>query len=227
MQAMGGRRQVVALDTPGYGASERPPERWDIQRYAAAIGEAIAMGENGPVDLFGYHTGAFLAAELAVQNPHLVRRLVLVGVPFFCGEERDEKRSTLGRPTQLSGDLSQFEERWSFFISSRTKGVSLEQGFAHFVDELAAYPYGWWTHDAAFRYAAEQRLPLVTQPCLVLNPDNHLSGPSRAAAKVLPSCEIQEMPHLSNAVLDIAALEMTDRIDAFLNREVSLALQFH
>jgi pimeloyl-ACP methyl ester carboxylesterase len=221
MRAMGDRRRVVALDTPGYGASDRPAERWDIPRYAAAIGEAIEASGDGPVDLFGYHTGALLAVELAVQKPHLIRRVVLLGVPFFRGQEREDWRMALGKPMHLTDQLSQFEERWDFFITSRTDGVPLDQGFANFFDELAAYPHGWWSHDAAFRYPAEQRLPLMTQPCLVLNPDNHLTAPSRAAAKLLPSCEVAELPHLSNAVLDLAARETADRIDVFLRAEVS------
>ena len=221
MTAMGARRRVVAPDTPGYGASDRPAGQWDIARYAAAIGEVIEAAEDGPVDLFGYHTGAFLATELAVQKPHLVGRLALVGVPYFRGEARAERLASFGKPMHLTDQLAQFEERWNFFITERTQGVPLSRGFSHFVDELIAYPYGWLSHDAAFRYPAEQRLPLVTQPSLVLNPENHLSAASRAAARIMPRCDVMELPHLSNAVLDVAAPELADRIDAFLRRTVS------
>jgi pimeloyl-ACP methyl ester carboxylesterase len=216
MRAMAGKRRVVAPDTPGYGGSDRPPERWDIGRYASALGEAIGEAGDRQVDLFGYHTGAFLATELAVQRPQLVRRIVLVGVPFFLGDARAERLATLGKVMHLSDRLEQFEERWSFLVANRALGVSLDLGFAHFVDELIAYPHGWWAHDAAFRYEAETRLPLVRQPSLILNPDNHLAAASREAARSIPNCRLVELPRLANAVLDVAGPELGELIDAFL-----------
>jgi pimeloyl-ACP methyl ester carboxylesterase len=221
MIAMGERRRVVAPDTPGYGASDRPSELWDIPRYAAAIGEAIEAANDGPVDLFGYHTGAFIATELAVQKPNLIRRLVLVGVPFFRGETREQRLASMGKPMRLTNQLAQFEERWDFFITERATGVPLAEGFAHFVDELIAYPDGWRSHDAAFRYPAEARLAMVTQPSLVLNPDNHLSAASRSAAGAMPRCEVIELPHLSNAVLDLAPEELANLADTFLAQTTS------
>ncbi len=216
LQALAGRRRLVAPDTPGYGASDRPEERWDIARYAAALGDAIDAAGDVQVDLFGYHTGAFLATELAAQRPDLVRRLILIGVPFFLMDGRTEKLATLGKEMHLSDRLDQFDERWSFFVTDRAPQVTLEQGFANFVDELAAYPHGWWAHDAAFRYAAETRLGLVRQPVLILNPDNHLAAASRAAAEFMPNCRVIELPYLANAVLDVAGAELADRIDAYL-----------
>jgi pimeloyl-ACP methyl ester carboxylesterase len=216
MRTIAERRRVVAPDTPGYGASDRPGERWDIVRYAQALGQAIDAAGDSYVDLFGYHTGAFLATELAAQRPDLVRSLVLVGVPLFLGDARKEKLATLGKAMRLSDSLAQFDERWSFFVTGRTSGVSLNQGFANFVDELIAYPHGWWAHDAAFRYEAETRLGLVSQPTLILNPDNHLAAASRAAGALMPNCRVVELSHLGNAVLDIAGPELAERIDAFL-----------
>jgi pimeloyl-ACP methyl ester carboxylesterase len=217
MTALAGQRRVVAPDTPGYGASDRPDGHWDIPRYAAAMAEAIEAAETGPVDVFGYHTGAFLATELAAQRPDLVRALVLVGVPYFPVEDRAAWLARLGAEMHLADNLDQFDERWSFFITNRARGVPLEQGFAHFVDELIAYPHGWWAHDAAFRYPAERRLGLIHQPALVLNPENHLSAASRAAAQAMPDCRITELPHLSHAVLDLAADDLAGLTHAFLN----------
>lgn len=217
MRALTGRRRVAALDTPGYGASDRPDGMWDIPRYAAAMAQAIKAAETGPVDVFGYHTGAFLATELAAQRPDLVRAVVLVGVPYFPAPDRAAWLARLGAPMHLTDDLEQFEERWSFFIAKRASGVALEQGFAHFVDELIAYPHGWWAHDAAFKYAAEDRLGLIRQPALVLNPDNHLSEASRAAARAMARCKVVELPHLSNAVLDLAPEELARLTHGFLS----------
>ncbi len=221
MTRLAGRRQCIAPDTPGYGGSDRPAERWDVARYAASLAEAIETCGAAPVDLFGYHTGALLAIELAAQRPDLVRRLVLVGVPYFPPDDRGSWLEKLGSPHVLSDGLAQFDERWRFFITDRAHGVPLPQGFAHFVDELTAWPHGWWAHDSAFRYEAETRLPLVRQSAVVLNPDNHLSEASRAAAQAMGDARVVELPHLSHAVLDLAADELADRADAFLGSPAS------
>jgi pimeloyl-ACP methyl ester carboxylesterase len=217
MAALTGRRRVVAPDTPGYGASDRPSERWDIAQYAEALGQTIEAAGDRQADLFGYHTGAFIATELAARRPDLIRRLVLVGVPYFEGAARAERLASLGKPMTLTDRLDQFDERWSFFIGDRYPGVTLEQGFANFVDELTAYPYGWLAHDQAFRYAAESRLPLVTQRTLILNPENHLAEASRAAARLMPNAQVLELPHLANGVLDVAGPELAELTHSFLN----------
>jgi len=218
MQALT-KRRVVAPDTPGYGESDPPEEIGPVplERYAAVLGEAVVANDERPVDLFGYHTGAFLATELAVQRPDLVRKIVLVGAPFFEGEDRAERLASLGKPEALEEGLDQFEERWSFFITNRAPGVPLAQGFAHFVDHLKAYPNAWWSHDAAFRYAAERRLPDVRHPTLVLNPHNHLAEASRRAAAQMPNATVVELPHLGNAVLDLAAPTLAAHIETFLS----------
>ena len=42
-------------------------------------------------DVMGYHTGVFIAVELAIENPNLIRKLVLPGIPFYIEPERSEK----------------------------------------------------------------------------------------------------------------------------------------
>lgn len=215
--AFDGRRRLIAPDTPGYGASDRPGRRWDIETYAAEMRAALRAAGEGPVDLLGYHTGALLAVEMAVQDPALVRSLVLIGVPYYLGEDRAERRATLAAPMVLTDRLDQFDERWSFFVGERPAGMSLSRGFANFVDELRAWPHGWWAHEAAFTYDVETAFRQVRQPTLVLNPANHLSAPSRAAAAALPQGRVIELPRLSHAIFELAADELSDHIEAFLD----------
>ena len=216
MRALPGRR-VVALDAPGYGASDRPPEPWPLERYVDALEQAVEAGGDGEIDLFGYHTGALFAVELAARRPALVRRLVLIGVPYFpAGPAREERRATLAAPMRLSGSLSQFDERWAFFVSGRKPGVTLEQGFANFVDELRAWPYGFWAHEAAFTCEPGPALKAVRQPTLVLNPRNHLAEPSRQAAALMPNARVEDVAELQDAVLDVGAEVLAPRIEAFL-----------
>jgi pimeloyl-ACP methyl ester carboxylesterase len=218
LEAMGKRRRVVAIDAPGYGASDPPPAPMDLAGYARALDEALDAAGESNVDLFGYHTGAVIAAELARQRPDRIRRVVLIGVPYFSGAEQAQWRARLAEPMTLTEELSQFEERWDYFITRRPPGVSLARGFENFVDELRAYPRGWWAHDAAFVFDVEACFAQIAQPVLVLNPDSHLAEASRRAARALSRGELVELPHLTNGIFDVAGEELAAAMDSFLSR---------
>ena len=219
MAALATSRRVLAPDTPGYGASDPPETQIELADYAERMGEALALDSDGRIDLLGYHTGALLAAELARQRPELIRRVVLIGVPYFEDAEREHWRGVLAKRMSLSEDLEQFEERWRFFITDRRDGVTLARGFENFVDELRAYPCGWWAHEAAFTFDVRRSLSRVLQPVLVLNPDNHLSEASRQAAACLPNAGLTELPSLDHAIFDTAPTMLASLIDAFLSKD--------
>lgn len=213
-------RRVVALDTPGYGGSDRPPAPATIEDYAAVLAEAARALEPGrPVDLFGYHTGAMLAVEMAAAHPELVRRLVLIGVPFFEGADNAIWARRLVHERRLAEDLGQFAERWDYLVAGRPAGVTLERGFSWFVDELRAVPDESWSHAALFRYDARPRLAAVRQPVLVVNPASALAEASRAAAGALPAATLVEMPDVANAVFDLAPERIAAAALRFLDAE--------
>jgi pimeloyl-ACP methyl ester carboxylesterase len=215
MRAMPNRR-IIAIDTPGYGASTRPPEPWSLELYAAALTEVVDAAGDGEVDLLGYHTGALLAILVAASRPKLVRRLILIGVPFFPDmAERLDWRQRLARPMCLGETLDQFQERWDYLVTERARHASLAIGFAHFVDELKAYPYGFWAHEAAFSFDPSGTLEAVTQPTLILNPATPLAEASRRAGARIPQSSVLELSDLGHGVLDVAASELAHHIEAF------------
>jgi pimeloyl-ACP methyl ester carboxylesterase len=208
--------RVAALDTPGYGGSSRPSEPWPLERYADALTEAIEGAGETRIDLLGYHTGAFLAVRIAAARPDLVRRLILIGIPYFADlSDRETWRQRLAAPMTLTEDLEQFEERWDYLVSNRARGADLAKGFDNFVDELRAYPYGFWAHEAAFTFEPEPSLREVAQPTLVINPANPLAQPSRAAAALMRQAKVVELPHLQHGVLDVAAKDLAGHIAQF------------
>ncbi len=216
LEALAPHRRVVALDTPGYGSSDAPAGCLDMAGYVDAVEAALEAAGEADLDVFGYHTGALIAAELARRQPKRVGRLVLIGVPYFTGEEQAAWRRRLAQPTSLTADLGQFQDKWDFFIGERPPGVDLAKGFENFVDELRAWPNGWWAHDAAFRFDVEQCFSRIVQPTLVINPHNHLAAASRHAAAALREGRLVEMPHLANGIFDVAAPEIARLIEEFL-----------
>jgi pimeloyl-ACP methyl ester carboxylesterase len=83
MQRLATRRFVVAPDAPGFGGSDALSGRATIARYADVLLEALTRLELGVFDLFGHHSGAAIAVELAVTYPQRVSRLALSGPPYL------------------------------------------------------------------------------------------------------------------------------------------------
>jgi pimeloyl-ACP methyl ester carboxylesterase len=82
-------REVILTDNAGVGLSTgRAPETVaGMARDAASLIDALGLGH---VDLFGFSMGGFVAQQIAVDRPELVRRLVLVGTGPRGGEGMDQ-----------------------------------------------------------------------------------------------------------------------------------------
>ncbi len=71
--------RVIAVDLPGFGASELPEREISIPAYAAFLDRLLAeIGVAEPVVVVGNSMGGFVAAELALAVPQRVEKLVLV-----------------------------------------------------------------------------------------------------------------------------------------------------
>jgi pimeloyl-ACP methyl ester carboxylesterase len=75
---------LIALDTLGNGDSAAPaPEVPDIAYFADAMRRVMDALELEQADLYGSHTGARIACELAATCPDRVRRVVFQGISDF------------------------------------------------------------------------------------------------------------------------------------------------
>ena len=223
MLEMSKDRQVMAMDTPGYGRSDPPPEPQPMIELAGTAADALdalgyGAGGQGAVDVIGYHTGCFIASELAVIRPDLVRRLVLPGIPFNVGEQRQEMYEQLAKPSELTEDGAKAMEIWDFWVTGRHPDVSLQRGASHFVDHLQSGPYSWWAYHSVFSYVAEERLPLVRQPVLVPNTHGNLQENSRAAAALIDDVKVVEMPDLTHGVFDVGVDQLSTVSREFLDQ---------
>lgn len=99
--ALSSVRRVVALDLPGFGASEplRGPTTWEA--LAESVLDVIAGLEVGRATWIGHSIGAAAAIVAAADRPEFVERLVLVSpvcyrvpLPF---DERALRTPVLGR----------------------------------------------------------------------------------------------------------------------------------
>jgi pimeloyl-ACP methyl ester carboxylesterase len=102
--ALAAGREVILTDNAGVGlsAGSAPETVAGMAADAASLIGALGLEH---VDLFGFSMGGFVAQQIAVDRPELVRRLILVGT----GPRGGRRRVGSGRARQLrlpQGDLS-------------------------------------------------------------------------------------------------------------------------
>jgi pimeloyl-ACP methyl ester carboxylesterase len=103
----------VAIDTPGYGASERDDADWSVDDYAnTAWLVADMLGLERPW-LFGRATGAVYMLHAAAQRPGAAAGIVLHGVPIYSDDEKRQRLAEFAPPYVLDSDGSHLAWIWS------------------------------------------------------------------------------------------------------------------
>jgi pimeloyl-ACP methyl ester carboxylesterase len=93
-----GTYRCVALDLPGFGRSKMPPREISITGYARVVDEVCEALGISSVSVVGNSMGGFIGAELALQFPTRVERLVLVSAAGLSQENvRHEPVLAVGR----------------------------------------------------------------------------------------------------------------------------------
>jgi pimeloyl-ACP methyl ester carboxylesterase len=81
-----GDRRVIAPTLPGLGGLDCPADWSDVLDYVDFVSQLVTDLQIGPVDLVGHSFGGFIASELLLRRPALVRRLVLSAPSGFVVE---------------------------------------------------------------------------------------------------------------------------------------------
>jgi pimeloyl-ACP methyl ester carboxylesterase len=217
-------RTVVALDYPGLGQSD-PSTTWrTVGDLAEIMIDAIESArltdeQHQSIDVCGYHTGAMVAAEVAIRRPDLVRRVILIGVPYFADPaENDAELQNVMQDRPLPTELAALESSWRFTMTDRHPDVVLERAYNNFLESAAAWRARAPVYRALHGYAAADRAVLVTQPALVLNPHGGLKTHTRAYAQLIQDVSLVELPHLSYGVFDVAPEQIADIMLEYLDR---------
>jgi pimeloyl-ACP methyl ester carboxylesterase len=220
-------RRVIAFDTPGYGMSDRPPQPLTASAYAAAFADAIDVLQlQTPVDVFGFHTGALLALELGLARPEAVARLALCGIPMRSAEERAARLQAVRAMPPPSADgihsLATSQKLWQFVVTERSAGVPLERAIDIFAEKNRTLHRGWWAYEGVWSYDYS-KLAQVTQPTVVMQPDDSLLESSRSAAALIPHAKFIALPDLERDVLELAVPLIATELRRFLTADPNAA----
>nr|WP_122011903.1 alpha/beta hydrolase [Maliibacterium massiliense] len=69
-------RRAIALDFPGFGQSDEPPQPWDVTEYMALTAEIIRTLDIAPCKIICHSFGGRVAILLAATYPDLVGKMV-------------------------------------------------------------------------------------------------------------------------------------------------------
>lgn len=139
MEQMHGERAFLAPDTPGFGGSfdpqQTPPSMFT---YAAWILEALDALGVGQMHLLGHHTGACIAAEIAVRHPERVLSCAFIGPVPLTQEERDEFRKHYRTPFSPDGAGNYLKTTWGY-LAGLGADADLDLHHREVVDTVRAY----------------------------------------------------------------------------------------
>ena len=136
LESVAVRHRVLAPDLPGYGRTDKPRARYTIPFFARFVRRYMAERNLRSAALVGASLGGRIALEVALDEPKLVRRLVLVntlglGRPQVSAAQFAYSLVTLPRVGEAVMNLARDALRWApptmiRRVAGRYAGVSAE-----------------------------------------------------------------------------------------------------
>lgn len=224
-------RRVVAVDTLGNGDSSPPasdsPSIFDLADAAWTALDALMPGR---LDLYGSHTGASIAMEIAIAHPERVRRLVIDGMGLYAVDEQAEILARYAREIVPDLEGTHLLKVWHFcrdqylfwpYYNRTTagrlpNGLPSPEAFHEFVVEvLKAVRTYHRSYRAAFRHPKAERLPLLRVPTLVVcSPSDMLYAYFQDVVALVPGARSAELPRWDDPRAEAST---ADVIAAFLD----------
>jgi pimeloyl-ACP methyl ester carboxylesterase len=230
IDALASTRRVVAFDNAGVGGSTGTTPHVIEQMAHDAIAFLTAL-ELRHADILGFSIGSFVAQEIALIRPDLVRRLILAssaprGAAGMHGWA-PEVIGAVGRPeTNPEGYLEVFFARSP---SSRQAGQdTLRRIYARTEDRDK--PTDWATRQAQYDavcawgipdHSQLQRLSGISQPVFVANGDSDpmiLPHYSYLIAGLIPQAAVKIYPDSAHGFLFQHHAEFAADVEAFLGK---------
>ena len=225
--ALAAEREIVLVDYPGVGSSTGEPKASipPTARSMIAFTDVLGLKE---IDLLGFSIGGFVAQEMALVRPKLVRRLVLAatgpkGAPRMHGWREDIATAARGesKPENLLYIM------FAHTDTSQAKGKEFLGRFLERQDARDA-PTSDAVRDAQYDaivewgipdHAALQRLTGINVPTLVIQGDNDLMIPTKLShilAGLIPDARITIYPDAAHGFLFQYPTEVAADVNAFL-----------
>jgi pimeloyl-ACP methyl ester carboxylesterase len=228
IDALATEREVILVDYAGVSSSTGLPAHTVAETARQIIAFAGAIGLTR-TDLFGFSLGGFVAQDVALTRPALVRRLILVGTgpkgaPGTYGWRQDI--ADHARADNPGGE----DLLYIFFAhteTSQAKGMEFLGRFlqrAEGRDTASSLAARDAQYDAVLDWGipdhgALQRLTAIKAPTLIIQGDNDLMIPTKLShlmAGLIPDAQIRIYPDAAHGFLFQYPTEVAKEVNAFL-----------
>jgi pimeloyl-ACP methyl ester carboxylesterase len=230
IDALATDRRVVTFDNSGVGGSTGATPSTIAQMANDAVAFLDAM-EFGEVDLLGFSIGSFVAQEIALIRPGVVRRLALAssapqGAAGMHGWAPEVIEAVGAPDPNPDGYLSVFFTRST---ASRQSGVQALGRMAARTEDRDG-PTSWQTRQAQYDavcawgipdHALLQRVSAIDMPVFVANGDSDpmiLPRYSYLLAGLIPGAHLKIYPDAAHGFLFQQHADYAADVNAFLTR---------
>lgn len=181
MQRLDDVGPLYALDTPGFGGSSRPAGKPDVSYYVDSLLQGIEALGIDEFNLFGHHTGAAIACQMAAEHPRRVRRLGMVGPVQLTAEERAVWQATAIKPLHIDHQATHLEQVWQRVTNLDSQPIaypaSAELATREAIDTLIAGDRWHEAYEAVFSQDFPACLDRVRCPILLVCGDGDVLYP--------------------------------------------------
>ena len=207
---------LIAPDTPGFGNSYQPNEPHSIKLYANAIHEMCQTLNISQAFIFGHHTGAAIATQLASVFPEFVQKLIMVGPPLLTDKQIAFLRERL-LTNELDFDGRFLTDTWER-LKKKSPDLPLDILYRELVLTLQAgnsYPQAY---TAVFAQPFAQQLETINCPTLIIAGENDsLRASLETTLARLKNGLMQIIPDAGTFICDTHPQQLADLIRPFLN----------
>ena len=193
-------RPVVAINYRGVGASGGKAPLTVAEMAEDAIAVILALGFD-EVDLIGFSLGGFVAQDIVLKEPDVIRKLILAGTGP-AGGEGIEQVGPVSWPLIIKGMLTFRDPEYFLFFTSAANSRRAAKDFLERLKERKTDRDKPITLGAFLRQLkaikawgkqAPQDLSVILKPILVANGDQDIMVPSSNSidlARRLPNAEL-------------------------------------
>ncbi len=216
MRLLGENFWLFAPDTPGYGDSFDPEMSPSIPFYTEVIYATLKTLSIDKCFVFGHHTGAAIAVELAAAYPNLVRKMILSGPPLLSEAQKAQLAAGL-RPLALTENGDHLLPVWQR-LRGRAPQAPLNLTHRETLLTLRADRYHE-TYQAAFDYDFAGRLAGLTLPILVMAGEHDtLRASLEPTFALLQHGEMRVIPEAGTYLCDLQPDLVADILQSYFLR---------
>lgn len=215
---------ALAVDLPGYGGSDEPPDEATLDDYASVIPAALEAMGWPEAHLVGHHSGAVLAAVHAAggadgRTPPRARRVVLNGFPLLGAAERAHFAAFEFGPKVPQGDGSHLLAAWQSRLRATPGWTDLRLMHRYTVEGLHRGESNWRMFPLVIAADLERVLQRIAAPTLMLtNTGEDLYGATRRAHALRPGhFDYAELEGGTHDIIDEQPEAWVTVVSAFLH----------